>query len=300
VTLTPTTQSGSVFQGWNGVCSGTSNCAVTLSSSQVVGAVFATENSNLPPMPDLPFLVNFQPSASQTPMKFKKDDGSVFTGTRGYGWNQLLNGTEQNSTADQTLDTFVSATNLNPSTWNIGIPNGTYYLTMVLGDPKNAQGPHWVEAEGLQLAKQVKTSKGEYLTIVDYPVEVKDTSLSLKLGNSGQGQTVVNYLMINSAPNLPQTTEILTQSFGTTLITSVITSGSATKVNPTMLVRQNKRIKAQEEIALTQTEQEEIAAAQLEEPKDEEMDTLNQLKESMESKRKSGGTVTLRNLLGGS
>ena len=290
VTLTPSTQSGNVFQGWNGVCSGTSNCAVTLTSAQSLTAAFALENSNPPPVPDLPFLVNFQAPPSQVPAKFKKDDGSVFVSNRGYGWSTLLNGTEQNATVDQTLDTFVSAANLNPSTWNFSIPNGTYYVTMVLGDPKNAQGPHWVEAEGLQLAKQVKTSKGEYLTIVDYPVEVKDTTLSIKLGNSGQGQTVVNYLIVNSAPNLPQTTEVLTQSFGTSLITSAITSGSVTKINPTMLVKQNKRKK----------EQEALAAAQMEEIKKKEMAKLNTLKEKMTKIRKSGGAVSLRNLLGGS
>ena len=289
VTLTPATQSGTVFEGWNGVCSGTSNCAVTLTSAQTVTAVFATENSNPPPMPDLPLLVNFQASSSQVPTNFKKDDGSVFANTRGYGWNKLLHGTEKKSTANQTLDTYVSAPNLNPGTWNFTIPNGTYYVTMVLGDPKNAQGPHWVEAEGLQLAKQVKTSKGEYLTIVDYPVEVNDTTLSIRLGNSGQGQTVVNYLMVNSAPNLPQTTQVLIQSFGTPLVTSVITSGSATKINPTMLAKKEKRKKEQEELAAAQEEQ-----------KKQEMAKLNGLKDKMSSTRKSGGTVTLRNLLGGS
>jgi hypothetical protein len=38
VTLIPTTQSGSVFQGWNGACSGTSSCVLTLSSSASVRA----------------------------------------------------------------------------------------------------------------------------------------------------------------------------------------------------------------------------------------------------------------------
>ena len=141
----PNYATGSVFQGWNGVYGGTSECALTLSSSQVVAATFATEKLNPPPTPDIPFLVKFQPPASQTPTKFKKDNGSVFTNNRSYGWNQLFNGTERNSTADQTLDTFVSATNLNPGTWSFAIPNGTYYVTKVLGDHKNAQGPHWVQ-----------------------------------------------------------------------------------------------------------------------------------------------------------
>lgn len=282
-------------------------------------ATFASENSEPPlPKPNLPILVNFQPTASQVPTNFKKDDGSVFTSTRGYGWNKLLKGTEQNSTADQTLDTFVSVTNLNPGTWSFAIPNGIYYVTMVLGDPKNAQGPHWVSAEGLQLAKQVATGIGEYLTIVDYPVEVKDSTLSLTLGNSGQGQTTLNYLAINEKPNLSNTTQTLTQSFGTTLVTSVLNPGEATKINPVVLVKNDKdekelkekavaqKIQEQEAAAVAQAqvkkqrEQEAIVLAQarVKKQKDHEMATLNEIKEKIVSQRNSGGTVSLRNLFG--
>lgn len=280
VTLTPTTQSGNVFQGWNGVCGGTSICTVSLSTSQVITATFSLENSDpAPPKPNLPIGVNFQTPGSQVPTNFKKDDGSVFTSTRGYGWSRLLNGAEQNSTADQTLDTFVNASNQTPATWNFTIPNGIYYVTMVLGDPTQAQGPHWVSLEGLQLAKQVTTARGEYLAIVDYSVEVKDSTLSLTLGNSGQGQTTLNYLIINEKPNLPNTIQILTKSFGTTLIASAVTHGGAAKVNPIVMIAQDQHQKKE---------------------KEQEMAKLDSLKEKMSTIRETGGTVSLRNLLGGS
>ena len=291
ITLTPTVQSGNVFKGWNGVCSGTSKCALTLSSSQVVTATFGSEKANpTPPKPNLPIAINFQTPGSQIPANFKKDDGNVFNSTRGYGWNQLLNGTEKNSTADQTLDTFVSATNQSPATWNFPIPNGIYYVTMVLGDPSQAQGPHWVSAEGLQLARQVNTARGEYLTIVDYSVEVKDSTLSLTLGNSGQGQTTLNYLVINEQPNLPNTTQVLAKSFGTSLITSVLNPGIATKINPVVLVQRDKEEK----------ERQEKAVAARKKQKEQEMAKLDGLKEKIQATRKTGGTVTLRSLLGGS
>ena len=291
VTLTPIVQSGNVFQGWNGLCSGTSKCALTLSSSQVVTATFASENSNpSPPKPNLPIAMNFQTPGSQVPTNFKKDDGSVFTKTRGYGWNQLLNGTEKNSIADQTLDTFVSSSNQSPTTWNFTIPNGIYYVTMVLGDPNQAQGPHWIAVEGLQLAKQVNTAKGEYLTIVDYSVEVKDSTLTLTLGNSGQGQTTLNYLVINEQPKLPNTIQVLTKSFGTSLIASVLNPGVATKINPVVLVQKDQNEK----------ERHKRAVAQAKKQKEQEMAKLDGLKEQIQAKRKAGGAVTLRNLFGGS
>ncbi len=291
VTLTPTSQSGNVFQGWNGICSGTSSCAVTLSSSQVVTARFAPEKSkSTPAKPTLPVLVNFQPPASQTPADFKKDDGSVFSNTRGYGWNQLLNGTEQNSSANQTLDTFVSASNQRPSTWNFTIPNGIYYVTMVLGSPSRAQGPHWVSVEGFQLVKQVKTASGEYLSIVDYSVEVKDSTLSVTLGKSGQGETTLNYLLINEKPNLSTTTKILTKSFGTSLITSVFNPGTATKIDPVVLVKRD----------IEQKERQAAVVAKMKKQKEQEVAKLNVIKENIIKKRKESSTVTLRNLLGGS
>ena len=40
VTLTPTAQAGSVFNGWGGACSGTGACSVTMSSAQAVTADF--------------------------------------------------------------------------------------------------------------------------------------------------------------------------------------------------------------------------------------------------------------------
>jgi len=40
VQLTASAGSGSVFAGWNGGCSGTSTCAVTMSADQTVGAIF--------------------------------------------------------------------------------------------------------------------------------------------------------------------------------------------------------------------------------------------------------------------
>ena len=306
---------------------------MTLSSSQVVTATFVSENPEPAlPKPNLPILVNFQPTVSQVPTNFKKDDGSVFTSTRGYGWNKLLKGTEQNSTADQTLDTFVSTSNQTPGTWNFAIPNGIYYVTMVLGDPKNAQGPHWVSVEGFQLAKQVNTTGGEYLAIVDYSVEVKDSTLSLTLGNSGQGQTTLNYLAINEKPNLSNTSQILAQSFGTALVTSVLNSGEATKVNPVVLVQKDQEEKELQEKAVAQKIKEEAAVAlaqvkvkqqkeqevaklnqiisqqgaaaraqdRMEKEKEQEVAKLKGIKEKMSSIRESGGTVTLRNLLGGS
>ena len=282
VALTATPQSGSTLTGWNGVCSGTSSCTVNLASSQSVGVTFtsqSTDSSN-PPKPTMPFFVNFQPPSSQVPANFKKDDGSLFDSSRGYGWSQLVNGLQCNSSASQATNTFVSTSNTQPSTWNMAVPNGTYFVTLVLGDPEQAQGPHWVAAEGLQLTKQVKTSKGEYLTIVDYPVEVKDNTLSLKLGGDNQGQTLINFLMINSTANQSLVTKVLSDNFGTSLITPSLVAGGATKVNPDLLVKLDKENRAKKQ-------------------KEVEMAKLNDLKDHFMALKERDKSVSLRNLLRG-
>ncbi len=54
VTLTATASAGSILTSWNGFCSGTGSCQVTMSAARAVGAVF--DVSTLPPNP--PRLVN--------------------------------------------------------------------------------------------------------------------------------------------------------------------------------------------------------------------------------------------------
>ena len=95
-------------------------------------------------------------------------------------------------------------------------------------------------------------------------------------------------MAINEKPNLSNTTKILTQSFGIPLITSVLNPGVTTKVNPVVLVKKDEEEKELKEKAVAQK------------IKEQEVAKLNGIKEKMSSMRKSGGTVTLRNLLGGS
>ncbi|MDH5775131.1 MAG: hypothetical protein OEZ57_09495, partial [Nitrospirota bacterium] len=99
-----------------------------------------------------------------------------------------------------------------------------------------------------------------------------------------------NYVIINEKPNLPNTSQILTQSFGTSLVTTVLNQGVPTKINPVILVKKDQDEK----------ERQQKAIAQREEQKKQEMAKLNGLKEKMTTLRETGGTVSLRNLLGGS
>ncbi len=326
VSLSATPQVDSTFTGWNGGCSGSTSCSVSLGSSQTLVAMFTEkvpETSNLL-KPTMPFLVNFQPPTSEVPSGFKKDDGSLFNNERGYGWSLLLNGAQRNAGATQASNTWVGVFNNNPSTWNMAIPNGTYFLTMVFGDSELAKGPHWVAAEGLQLTKQVKTNPGEFLTIVDYPVEVKDHTLSLTLGGDTQGQTLINFLIINSTADHSLANKVVSENLGSNLVMPFLVAGGATIVNPDLLVRLDKeeQEKKQKVLELAQAaeakrqaelaqaveakRQAELAQAaqakrqaELAKRKEMEMAKLNSLKENIVAKQQSGEAVSLQNLLGG-
>ena len=110
--------------------------------------------------------------------------------------------------------------------------------------------------------------------------EVKDNTLSLKLGGDNQGQTLINFLMINSTANQSLVTKVLSDNFGTSLITPSLVAGGATKVNPDLLVKldQENRAKKQKEV---------------------EMAKLNDLKDHFMALKENGKSVSLRNLLRG-
>ena len=197
-------------------------------------------DQNPTPNPEFPILVNFQPPSSDVPENFSKDDGDVFSSSRGYGWDILVNGKERDANVAQTVDTFVQVSNRNPVTWNCSLPDGTYYVSLVGGDPKRRRGPHWLSIEGMSVAENIKTNKGQYLTVIEYPVEVQDGKLSITLGNGGKGATLLNFAIINSKPDYLQTVQVLQQNLGTDLVETVASAGMVGKINPRHLINQEK------------------------------------------------------------
>jgi hypothetical protein len=110
---------------------------------------------------------------------------------------------------------------------------------MVMGDPKKESGPHSLIVEGMQLATQIKTRKGQYFTVMEYPVEIQDNTLSITLGGGRKGDTLLNFLIINSAPNFSQTAQNLNQYLGIDLGTTIVaSSGTVAKVDPKKLMKQ--------------------------------------------------------------
>ena len=194
VTLTATPATGSTLTGWSGAgCSGTGTCTVTLTQAKTVTATFDTSSGS-----GTPIKINFQPSASTVPSGYTMDDGSGYTSSRGYGWDDNLTGLmrERNAEADQRLDTNIGLNNVNLNTWTYDLPNGDYLVELASGDATWSHGQR-VVVEGTVVIDSIATSGGQYVTVTDHPVTITDGALTITIGQSTTGNyTDLNYVII--------------------------------------------------------------------------------------------------------
>jgi parallel beta-helix repeat protein len=128
--------------------------------------------------------INFQPGSSAAYTGYVIDDGSAY-GMRGsytFGWSSPnVNSRDRNSTksADQRFDTF-NYLSMNSSVWSweLAVPNGTYRVRLVCGDPSYASGVFKVNAEGVLAVSGTPTTSAPWIdgTVV---VTVSDGRLTL-------------------------------------------------------------------------------------------------------------------------
>jgi hypothetical protein len=103
--------------------------------------------------------INFQSTGSPIPEGYLPDYGEVF-GDRGngwsYGWSEDINRHTRDrnnaSAPDQRYDTIIHFYGTG-AVWEIELPNGTYNLFLVCGDPSNADSDNQIEIEGEILAE---------------------------------------------------------------------------------------------------------------------------------------------------
>src|SRR5205807_2087173 len=98
---------------------------------------------------------------------YKKDDGSVFDATRGYGWAAWgsVGNRQRNVNPDSRLDTFVFASNTITATWTYVLPNGNYLITLASGDPSFHQGPNRVVVQGKVVVNNLSTAANQFVTV---------------------------------------------------------------------------------------------------------------------------------------
>ena len=107
-----------------------------------------------PPEPTFdPISINFQPGASPVPSGYLMDAGNTY-GDRGngytYGWNVGIAGDSRyrGAHSDQRYDTLIHMHKGSSKTWELEIPNGSYVVEILMGDPSHTDQVNNVLIEG--------------------------------------------------------------------------------------------------------------------------------------------------------
>jgi hypothetical protein len=140
-----------------------------------------------------PIKVNFGASGSPTPAGYLEDIGEVYGArTNGYiyGWdrNIVADGRIRNSSSspDLRFDTFVHMIKATPAAvWEIVVPNGTYDVRIVGGDPTATDSVFQYDIEGTITPTYIPVS-GAWWADFSASATVNDGKLTLRSGPASQ------------------------------------------------------------------------------------------------------------------
>jgi glucose/arabinose dehydrogenase len=151
--------------------------------------------------------VNFQTATTVTPAGYLADLGQAYDATRGYGWvdaatgaplSLVGNGRERNVDPDKRLDTFMSmqltassAGVPTPGSWKAAVPDGTYVVTVAVGDPSFTDSRDVIRLEGQKVIDFTPTSSTHHLTST---ATVTVTDGMLNVDAQGGTNTKIDYL----------------------------------------------------------------------------------------------------------
>ncbi len=149
--------------------------------------------------------INFQPASAPVPAGYLVDSGQKF-GVRSnglsYGWNadDTTNTRDRNSklSADQRYDTLIQMQVGGTYTWNIAVPNGTYNVHIVSGDPSYTDSNDQLKAENTLIVSG-KPSTGHYWIDGSGQVTVSDGMLTIAPA-TGASNDKINFIQISSVP----------------------------------------------------------------------------------------------------
>ncbi len=139
--------------------------------------------------------INFQPSKAEVPEGFLPDSGYSYEEERGYGWNGIgrLFPVDRNSASspDQQHDTFMY---IYPyQQWEMAVPDGTYEVTVSIGDPKKSLYAQNIQAEGQIIFNNASVARGCW---IEETVTVEVTDGKLTLTFMGGRYVQANYVVV--------------------------------------------------------------------------------------------------------
>ncbi|MCU7728323.1 hypothetical protein ODJ79_31810 [Actinoplanes sp. KI2] len=144
--------------------------------------------------------VNFAPSGAALPAGYVADTGAAY-GTRGgglsYGWNidNTANARDRNAAGspDQRYDTLTHMQKAGgATTWELAVPNGTYTVHVVAGDPINTDSTYRIAVEGTVTAAGTPTTTNHWVEGTSR-VTVADGRLTIT-NASGAANNKIDYV----------------------------------------------------------------------------------------------------------
>jgi regulation of enolase protein 1 (concanavalin A-like superfamily) len=194
------------------------------------------------PIPDPSIRVNFQTNTSPVPVTGFPDylvDVGYGSGNRGngytYGW--ILGGTPTDNTdtrdrdsgnsPDQRYDTLNHMQKSANYSWEIVVPNGTYTVTIVAGDPDYTDSNHQIAAEGQLVVSENSSSTGNRFGEGTRQITVTDGKLTISPA-SGSVNAKIDYIIITPANVAPTPTPTATEPTPTPTATSTTPTATPT------------------------------------------------------------------------
>jgi glucose/arabinose dehydrogenase len=156
-----------------------------------------------PATTDYLWRVNFQREVGPIPSGYVRDFGQAFDETRGYGWIEPSSSLPQSMTAfgrnrnvnntDERLDTLMHMQPLgSPARWEAVVPDGTYDVTVGVGDAAFLDSIHRVTVEDTPAIVNFVPTSGERHSIRTVRVVVTDGHLTLDA--AGGTNTKINFV----------------------------------------------------------------------------------------------------------
>ena len=205
------------------------------------------------PAPPTSGHVNFQVQTTTTPVGYAGDNGQAFDAIRGYGWESAVdgsatslvgNGRERMSTAspDKRYDTLVQMQQTSttyggtttPGQWEYALVNGTYNVTVAVGDPTATNSSHEIIAEPgsgqvVLVDHFVPTSTTLFATVTR-TVTVADGRLTLSA--TGGTNTKLDFVDIVKAAPPTASVSLSGTTDGSGTYTSDVTATIASAASP--------------------------------------------------------------------
>lgn len=162
--------------------------------------------------------VNFQPQSAPVPTGYVRDYGEAYNTENEFGWvaqdndaplSIVGNGRDTNLVTDQRLDTYVymqysgsTASGVTtPARWEHAVANGTYDVTVSVGDARATNSVHRITVEGTVAIDNYRpTPTGPFASNT---VRVTTTDGKVTVDAAGGTNTKINYVNIDAVTFVP-------------------------------------------------------------------------------------------------